>query len=92
MIVTFQSEEAVNTFMSSRPHRIDDQEVIAHRWAPNLQPLRGNYMNKRLLVSLPAATSLTAVQLKQYFRDYGEIDHIQRDDHEENTWLIEFDE
>ncbi|CAF3619215.1 unnamed protein product [Rotaria sordida] len=89
-IVTFIDESSITILMSRRPLIIDDQEVFIHRYDPDQISAKDNTDIKTLTVSSTIGRSLTKYNLERYFRKYGEIDHIDCINDDDNTYIIHF--
>jgi hypothetical protein len=77
--------------MLKRPHRIDDRIVKVYRSVPDQGALREQRGVKNLIVSGVKQGSLNKSDLKQYFKDFGEINDIDLT-YGEDSCRIEFDE
>jgi hypothetical protein len=93
-LILFESPDTVHTILSRRPHKINHYSLFVKRLLP---PNACSFIERLLPVSsLFVRTKISREfddqQLKNYFNTFGRILKFERDHHNHDRLLIEFDD
>ncbi|CAF1659539.1 unnamed protein product, partial [Adineta ricciae] len=90
-IVTFFDKESVDAVMKDRVHVIDNKQVFIHRSVPMQASAKANQGIQQLIVSTLDNRTLFERDIRDHFRTYGRIEHINKLHQNGTVWSIHFD-